>query len=271
MARLVVLAPGGETVGTRGSVMLSEPSVMGGDSRFRAFGRTAMIRDPKPSTIFTADDIHSVDSAASYMDWMVRRLRPIGWRTTAVLLAPAGSWTAWKEVAERMETRAVVELRPIAVALGLGVRVDGDDASLIVDLRDDGVEVAAVGDSRVLASETVARVTDSAVVDSIARVLASLDPDQEMDARRTGAHVVSSRLRTATAEDLARRLDIPTSFTWDPPAVLWRGGSAERDLIETYLDGGGAVPAHVPTAPRPATFDAGAGQVAAVSPPQHSA
>lgn len=266
MTRLVVLAPGGDTIAVRGSAVVAEPSVMGGDGRFKTFGRSAMIRDRRPSTIFRADDVHSVEYTAAYMDWMVRRLRPISLRTTAVLLAPAGSLTIWKEVAAAMETRAVVEMRPIAVAFGLGLHVDGDDTSLIVEVRDDGVEIAAVGDSRVLTSEAVSRVTDTALDDGIARVLASLDPDREMDVRRTGVHVLSSRLRTATADDLALRLDMPTSFAWDPPAVLGKGGSAERDLIESYLEGG------VEDAPlRPATSDAGAGHVAAVSPPQHSA
>lgn len=96
---------------------------------------------------------------------------------------------SWCRVTRRMGARPVVVQRPIAAAAALGLEMPGR-SHLMIEAGEGTLEVSVVVDGVITASRLV-RASDGGwrtVLETVARMLNALDPDEELDIRDAGLH-----------------------------------------------------------------------------------
>ena len=171
---------------------------------------------------------------AAHFDSLITRTG--GWRSAAAIVVPSGPEKgpgSWAAVASRMAFPAVVVSRPLAVVSGLGLAPGS--ARLVIDVRDDSVEISAVTEDGVVASEPCAHSSISGIAGAARSVFTRVDPDHEWTIRQEGVDVLTERFDRNWTERLAAALGIAVQVTDDPVAVLHAGVKADRAAIERCL------------------------------------
>lgn len=96
----------------------------------------------------------------------------------------------WCEVIRAIGANPVVVKRPIAAAAGLGLDMAGR-THLLWEMDEEIIEVAVVVDGDVTISQTIRSLQGGwrTALDAVTQMLASIDPDQELEIRDHGLHV----------------------------------------------------------------------------------
>lgn len=154
----------------------------------------------------------------------------------AVPDAPTGTRRAWREIAAELSGRVVIVPRPIALASGLGLYIDGPEASMVVDIRSDGAELSILAEGGILASSATDDLSPDGLARSVWALLDGADPDVEGDVARLGIHLVGAGREAEWVARLVRLLGIPIQIYPDPGGILMDGIDANRPVVERYLD-----------------------------------
>lgn len=248
--RLVVVVPGTSTLRWIGRHATAHPALVAVDSqgRSRCFGEQVLVAgqwdDCRLVGPFGAAEISSVRLTQEYMGWLLTSAPHAARRAATVLVVPVESQLAWRRIGDRMPGETVVLVRPVTVAAGLGLDVDSATAHLVVDVRDDGSEVAVVGSSTVIGARSSGDSNPEAIAALADELLMDLDPDLEYECRRRGAHAVG--LRPDQAGQLAEMLQIPVRGMAGLDKVLAAGVLANRSLIDAYFGASRRRVAHGP-------------------------
>ncbi len=242
--RLIVIAPGPTTTRWVGSEAASQPALVAVDRT----GRPCHFGEEVLSAVagrwdefdlvspFSATEMLSPELTLAYLRWLVASAPHAVRRPATALLvpaAPSSAQFAWRSVGERLAGAAVILLRPITAAAGLGLDVDSTVPHLLIDARADGTEVSVVGESAVLVAQAVPGREPNEIAASVGWVLARLDPDLEYEVRSREAHVVGMQWEESRA--LADALGLPVRGSWDHQAVFAAGVRSDRGLLDTYF------------------------------------
>ncbi len=219
--------------------LIAEPSVVAVDARSRplAHGMAAMEAGAGLVHPFGIDGVRDASLAAAHLRWALRRCglaTPAG--TVVVLPLPSGiddtereSW--YRLVTVQGGTPVVIE-RPVAAALGLGLDIDAEVATLVMELHRGRVEVAVVADGGVLADRVLhfEAARPEAVAATIRNLLMSLDPDVELDVRDRGVRAHGPAAAT-DAWEVAELVGIPLEVGCSDGTAVMAG--ARRVMAET--------------------------------------
>ena len=238
---LHVLIPGTNTtlVTPDGDVIMS-PAVVSVDhaGRPRSFGTQAITSaigmDLDPVTPYTASRVDLPDLAAAHLDWLIRVAG--GRRATAAVVIPSTPpWAQerWAAVSSLMATPALAVSRTVAAVAGLGL--EAGSARMVIDQRDDGVEVAVVGEDGVIHAEHHDRSSVAVVAGAARSLLTRIDPDLEWAIREDAVHLMVERFDSRWTEALAMEMRVAVELIDDPVALLNAGVHADRPAIERYL------------------------------------
>ena len=209
--------------------------------------RTALISPTGDRRIAYADRLtDDPSSGAARIDSLMER---VGGRHAAVAIVVAsrparvpGHWTA---VVSHMGWPAVVVSRPVAAVSGLGLAAGS--ARLVIDVRDDGIDVAVVTEDGVIGAEHRGRSTISNVTDAVRSAFTRVDPDFEWAIRQEGVDVLTEGFDPSWTDRLADALEVAVHVTDDPAMLLHAGVQADRAVIERCLPTPAARPSRRPT------------------------
>lgn len=253
---LTVLIPGEETVRRRGSRVDTQPTLVAVDpaGRARYFGFDAVVAKTRRNSNvilrspYTASDVSDPDLTLAFMTWLAEPAIS-GAHGAGVVLsvpdAPTSTRHAWREIAAKLSGRVVIVPRPIALASGLGLDIDGPAASMVIDLRSDGAELSILAEGGVLASSATDDLTPDGLARSVWALLEEVDPDVDGDIARRGIHLVGAGREARWVARLVGLLGVAIEVSPDPGGILMDGIDANRPVVERYLD---TVPSSSPLA-----------------------
>lgn len=244
---ITVLIPGEETVRRQGARVDSQPTLVAVDptGRARHFGLDAvMAKARRHSDLilrspYTTTDVSDPDLTFAYMNWLAEPAISGAHGAGLVLSvpdAPTSTRHAWREIAAELSGRVVIVPRPIALASGLGLYIDGPAASMVVDLRSDGAELSILAEGGILASSATDDVSPDGLARSVWALLDGVDPDVEGDIAQRGIHLVGAGREADWVARLVRLLGVPIQIFPDPGVILMAGIDANRPVVERYLD-----------------------------------
>ncbi|HEX6946499.1 MAG TPA: hypothetical protein VF246_04035 [Acidimicrobiia bacterium] len=239
--RLVVVAPGPDTFRWVGRDLSIHPALVAVDraGRPRFFGEEVLSSvagqwgDYELVSPFSSVESSSMELTLAYMSWLVTEAPHAARRKATVLLVPTGAQFLWRRVGDRLPGETAVLLRPVTMAMGLGLDVDASSPHFLLDVRADGAEVSVVCESRVVGAQEAAGPSPEALAEAALQLFGELDPDLEYEARNGGAHAMG--LAAEDAQTLAGLLGLTIRVATQPERVLARGVLADRNLIETYF------------------------------------
>lgn len=244
---LTVLIPGEETVRRRGAHVDSQPTLVAVDpaGRARHFGLDAVVaKTRRHSNVilrspYTTSDVSDPDLTLAFMTWLAEPAISGAHGAGLVLSvpdAPTSTRQAWRAIAAELSGRVVIVPRPIALASGLGLDIDGPAASMVVDLRSDGAEISILAEGGILASSATDDVSPDGLALSVWALLDGVDPDVEGDITRWGIHLVGAGREAGWVARLVGLLRVSIQISPDPGGILMNGIDANRPVVERYLD-----------------------------------
>lgn len=246
---VVSLIPGRETLGCSGPVSFREATAVAVDDTGRAvaFGAAAVpaaaerrgdLRLVQP---YSAAEVRHPDLAAAYLRWMATRLRIRPHRSIVapvVPAAPEGSAAAWEALSAAAGFETFTVSRPVAIAAGLHLDIDATAGHMILELRDDGVEVAIVANGELVLAHHAAALAVRGVATRIRSLLAQVDPDLEWDITGTGIHAIGSPVSASWFRQLAEELDVPLVVSDVVDDVMLAGTRETLDLLDPVVTRG---------------------------------
>ncbi len=173
-----------------------------------------------PGRPFRDGDVADETLARAFLRWMLTGAGQI-MRSRAILF-PLPTSTSdevashWKYLARAVGGRPVIADRPTAVALGLGLSVETERAHLLIEVTSDFVEIGIVSRGAVIAEHLIRGEPESwgLLVDLVRSMLLGLDPDDELDIREEGLHLVASEPQSQLlARLLADGVGVPVLIT----------------------------------------------------------
>lgn len=225
--------------------ILAEPSVVGLDStgKAQAFGLEASLGKSRWGGDLTihrpfADGI--VDGLArKYLDWLFDRAGFRGIESVPVFLPvhmDSPLETGLSDLVAEMGGDPLVIHRPLAAAVSLDVANTDALTHLMVEVWDDGAEVAVVRGGSVTHSEPVYTGTGELVVAAIDGAIDTLAPDAEAEVRAAGVHVYGW---AAQQDGLARREHggIPVAHPLGSGSTVLHGTRLLAESILPWLVG----------------------------------
>lgn len=225
--------------------IVSHPSLVAIDGRgvilshgFAAVDLTGRHHDTlSPGLPFRDGDVADETLARAFLRWLLAGAGQI-MRSRAILF-PLPTSTSdevashWKYLARAVGGRPVIADRPTAVALGLGLSVETERAHLLIEVTSDFVEIGVVSRGAVIAEHLIRGEPESwsILVDVVRSMLLHLDPDDELDIREEGLHLVAPEPQSKLlARLLADGVGVPVLLTdSDTHPVLF--GASEMLLL----------------------------------------
>lgn len=244
---LTVLIPGEETVRGQSGRIDSQPTLVAVDpsGRARHFGIEAVVAKTKRNADlilrapYTTSDVSDPDLTLAFMTWLAGPAIS-GAHGAGVVLsvpdAPVDAREAWRDIAARLSGRVVIVPRPIALASGLGLDIDGPAASMVVDVRSDGAELSVLAEGGILASGATDDLTPDGLAGAIWALLERVDPDVDGDIVGRGIHLVGAGREPGWVSGLVALLGFPIQISADPGQILMDGIDANRPVVDRYLD-----------------------------------
>lgn len=179
---------------------LCEPSTVAVDSSgtARSFGLEAILvqaRRGKQLMIekpFAASRHLDPTMAEAYLIWLFAKAGFMGVDAVPVFLpmhAASPPETLLSQFVSDLGGNPIVIHRPVAAAIGLDVVADRASSHLMVELWEEGTEVAIIKGGAVVLSEMVHSRSGELAVAAIDRLLYGIDPDAELEIRGLGMHV----------------------------------------------------------------------------------
>lgn len=233
-------------VWSRRNGMETHPSCVSVDHRGRidGYGEAALQADGGPGSLVwpllwgeVRDDL----LARSFLRWLVSRSAQHKGRDPILLPLPAATpdhhSARWTRLVESVGSKWAVADRPLAIVLGLGLSPGSERARLVAEVTSDHTEVSVISSGRVATGQLHRPpLSGDHLVDHLGSVLRDLDPDDELDIREEGIHLVApEKIADSLAHSIADGLGTPVLVTGTEanPAVM---GAAEM-LIDTTAVG----------------------------------
>jgi actin-like ATPase involved in cell morphogenesis len=204
----------------------THPSLVAVDDRgmVRAHGAAALVAKSSDDRLTLRRPFAAGDVVDRYLarSLLVRLFSTYGLKTrrSAIVFplppsAPEKVTSHWRQLAADIGGRALFASRPIANAIGLGLGVEGDRAHLLIEVTADFVEVGIISGESLIAERTIPKPAGwSPLVEMVGSMLRDADPDDELDIRAEGLHLVASPPATEElARMLADRLGTPVLVT----------------------------------------------------------
>ncbi len=202
-----VIDPGSRvtTVWSSSTGIVSHPSMVAVDGRgvilshgIDAIDLTDRNHDRmSPGLPFKDGDVADETLARAFLRWLLAGAGQI-LRSRAILFPLPTSTTDevashWRYLARAVGGRPVIADRPTAVALGLGLSIETERAHLLIEVTSDFVEIGVVARGAVIAEHLIRGEPESwaVLVDVVTAMLLALDPDDELDIREEGLHLVA--------------------------------------------------------------------------------
>lgn len=225
---------------------LSHPSAVAVDDHgvVRAHGGAALLAAARRSgerltarRPFAGGDVVDMAMAGSFLRWLLAESVPRVRK--GMILFPLPTSTSkevashWRQLAETTGRPPVIADRPIAVALGLGLSANDGRAHLLIEVTPDFVEIGIVARGAVIAERLIHGEPESwaSAVEMVGLMLLEIDPDDELDIREEGLHLVARAPESELlAQLLVDGLGIPALVTGAEihPVVL-----GARQIVQT--------------------------------------
>lgn len=225
-------------VWSRRNGMKTHPSVLWVDHRGRIgrYGEAALLTNEggdsgSVARPFPRGEARDDLLARSFLRWVISRSAPHPGKGSILLPVPVATpdhlVSTWARLVESIGSRWAIADRPLAVALGLGLSPESERARLVAEVACDHTELSVISAGRVATSRLYRSPPLNAdLVCHLATLLRGLDPDDELDIREEGIHLVASqRIVDDLARSIADGLGIPVLVTGAEANPAVRGGA----------------------------------------------
>jgi hypothetical protein len=229
---------------TRGSVTEASRIALDGDGRVAGFGVDADLvagRRHRGLTVRTPRQLGVVQPGAlgAFLGWLFRRAGLAHLDGGAVLLplstglGPAERGL-WCDIVADLGGEPLVTHRPVAAALEIYASSARLRAHLMIEISEDSVDVDVVAEGCVVSSRHVPHRDYKAVGRAVNELLATLDPDDEIDIREEGMNLYGYTARRDALAVLAS-VDIPLASRVGSGLTVLAGAKVMADETAPWL------------------------------------